>query len=164
MVTEMPKPIFGESARIGKTYRLVSAQFGRLARFLVVGGVTLLINSLLLAFWTDVVGIYYLISAALATEGATICGFCLTEFWVFAGRRSRQGRGRRFVIFLLMNNAVLVLRSPLMYALTTRLGLHYLISNALSIVVLTLIRYLLADAWIWKNGPGVENRLSKAEK
>lgn len=119
-------------------------------RFLVVGGVTLLINSLLLAFWTDVVAIYYLISAALATEGATVCGFCLTEFWVFAGRRSRRGRGRRFVMFLLMNNAVLILRSPLIYTLTTSLGLHYLISNALSIVVLTLIRYLLADTLIWK--------------
>ena len=132
-------------------------QFGRpdgrashFARFLVVGAATLLINSLLLAFWTEVFGIYYLVSAVLATEIATLCGFCLTEFWVFREQRSGTGRGGRMVKFFLMNNVVLLLRGPLMYGFTTGLGWHYIISNLLSVGILTLIRYALADSWIWQ--------------
>jgi dolichol-phosphate mannosyltransferase len=128
----------------------------RLARFLVVGVTTLFINSLLLAFWTEVAGIYYLISAALATQGATVCGFCMTEFWVFPERRSRRGRIPRFVKFLLMNNVVLALRGPLLYVLTSGLGLHYLVSNVISVGVLTLIRYALADTWIWRKARPTE--------
>ena len=134
-----------------------TAQFGRpegrasrFARFLVVGVVTLLINSLLLAFWTEVFGIYYLLSAVLATEIATLCGFCLTEFWVFRVQHSRVGRAGRMVKFFLMNNIVLILRGPLMYGFTTGLGWHYLVSNLLSVGILTLIRYALADSWIWQ--------------
>jgi putative flippase GtrA len=122
----------------------------RFARFLGVGAATLLINSLFLAFWTEVFGIYYLVSAVLATEGATLCGFCLTEFWVFGEQRTWTGRTARLVKFVLMNNVVLLLRGPLIYAFTTGLGLHYLVSNVLSVGILTLIRYVLADSWIWR--------------
>jgi putative flippase GtrA len=36
-----------------------------------------------------------------------------------------------------------------MYALTTWLGVYYLISNLISLAVLTILRYFLADSWIW---------------
>lgn len=121
-----------------------------LARFLGVGAATLAINSALLAFCVTILHVNYLVGAGLATQGASICGFLLTEYWVFDARRSPEGWLRRFVLFILMNNLVLLLRSPLLYALTARLHLHYLLSNALSIVVLTTARYLLADNLIWR--------------
>ena len=33
--------------------------------------------------------------------------------------------------------------------LTSGLGIHYLVSNVISLLVLTLVRYGLADSWIW---------------
>ena len=48
-----------------------------------------------------------------------------------------------------MNNAALALRVPLLFVLTTGLGVHYLVSNILTLVGLTLIRFVVADGWIW---------------
>jgi putative flippase GtrA len=54
------------------------------------------------------------------------------------------------VMFFIMNNAALLLRGPIIYELTFGVGVHYLISNVLSIGTVTLIRYLFSDALIWR--------------
>ena len=52
-------------------------------------------------------------------------------------------------MFFLMNNIALALRGPLLVLLTSGLGIHYVVSNVISLLVLTLVRYGLADGWIW---------------
>ena len=52
-------------------------------------------------------------------------------------------------LFFLMNNAALALRGPLLVLLTSGLGIHYVVSNVISLVGLTLVRFALADTWIW---------------
>ena len=64
-------------------------------------------------------------------------------------RQQPQGRLTRLMAFLVMNNAALALRGPILYGLTSLLGVHYLVSNLISLVVLTIVRYALADRWIW---------------
>jgi hypothetical protein len=57
-------------------------------------------------------------------------------------------------MFFLMNNVALALRGPLLILLTSGLGIHYAVSNVISLLFLTVIRYGLADGWIWaKAGP-----------
>jgi putative flippase GtrA len=124
----------------------LTARFGR---FSVVGITGLGVNTLLLAFFADVAGIYYVAAAILATQGSTLWNFCLTEGWVFGDRAHHRTRGHRALMFFAMNNAALLLRVPLLYALTTGLGVNYLVSNILSLAALTVIRFGVADAWIW---------------
>ena len=52
-------------------------------------------------------------------------------------------------LFFLMNNAALALRGPLLIVLTSGLGIHYALSNIISLASLTLLRFALADTWIW---------------
>ena len=52
-------------------------------------------------------------------------------------------------LFFLMNNAALALRGPLLIVLTSGLGIHYALSNIISLASLTLVRFALADSWIW---------------
>ena len=65
-------------------------------------------------FFTDVVGLFYVVSAVIATQGSTLWNFCFTELWVFAGRDHRRSRGDRLALFFLMNNVALALRGPLL--------------------------------------------------
>ena len=102
---------------------------------------------------TDVVGLYYVVSAVIATQGSTLWNFCFTELWVFSDRDHKRGMGRRMGLFFLMNNAALALRGPLLVYLTSGLGIHYLASNVLSLVGLMLVRFALADRWIWAKAP-----------
>jgi dolichol-phosphate mannosyltransferase len=120
----------------------------RFARFGLVGASGLVVNTLLLALMTQVLGIYYLYSLLLATQGSTLWNFCLAEFWVF-GRDNAQGRRSRAALFFAMNNVALLMRGPLVYSLTSVLGINYLVSNVASLVALMLLRFALADRLIW---------------
>jgi dolichol-phosphate mannosyltransferase len=131
------------------TLRL-GAGFMRFTQFGLVGLSGLLVNSLLLAFWTETVGIYYLASLLLATQGSSLWNFFLSEFWVFTKTTDDGQRINRGAMFLLMNNAALLARGPIVFGLTSFLGVNYLISNVVSMVALLLLRYAVADSLIWK--------------
>ena len=88
----------------------------RFARFGAVGASGLVVNTLLLAFLTDFVGLFYVVSAVIATQGSTLWNYCLTERWVFADRDHKRGAATRLALFFLMNNAALAVRGPLLSA------------------------------------------------
>jgi dolichol-phosphate mannosyltransferase len=147
------------SVREGMRYfgQLMGLRFGELSarfgRFGVVGATGLAVNMLLIAMFADVAGLYYVAAAILATQGSTLWNFCLTELWVFQDRQHRRSGALRMGMFFGVNNVALVLRVPMLFALTTGLGVHYLWSNLISLVSLTIARYALADLWIWGGKP-----------
>ena len=121
-----------------------------LTRFILIGLSGLLVNTLLLTAATEGLGIFYLWSAVLATQGSTLWNFALTEAWVFGDRRQKQGMLLRLLLFLVMNNAALLLRGPMMYLLTDSLAIHYVLSNLISLGALMAVRFTLADKVIWR--------------
>jgi len=132
-------------------YRLRMAGNANFVRFLIVGLTGLVVNSAALYAFTELGGIHYVISAAIATQVSTFWNFGLTETWVFGKRQTERPFLQRLVSFLLINNLLLILRGPIMTFMVGRLGVHYLISNLVSLFVMTLLRYLLADKWIWNH-------------
>jgi putative flippase GtrA len=123
-------------------------------RFLLVGLSGLVVNSLVLAAFTELSALHYLLSAAIATQASTLWNFGWTERWVFGKRETNRSFWQRLVSFLAMNNLMLLLRGPIIAFLVSQLGVHYVISNLVSLFAMTVLRYLLADKWIWnKNQP-----------
>jgi len=130
-------------------YRLRMAGHANFMKFLLVGMSGLVVNSAALYAFTELGGIHYVISAAIATQVSTLWNFGLTETWVFGKRQTERSFLQRLVSFLLVNNLLLIGRGPIITFLVSRLGVHYLISNLVSLFVMTLLRYFLADKWIW---------------
>ena len=128
----------------------------RFARFGAVGLTGLVVNTAVLAFLTDFVGLFYVVSAVFATQVSTLWNFCFTEFWVFSDRDARRGRGSRMALFFLMNNAALALRGPLLIALTSGLGMHYALSNVVSLASLTLVALRARGQLDLGEGPSAE--------
>jgi dolichol-phosphate mannosyltransferase len=161
-VSEVPF-VFGErhagdskaSLREGLRYirHLLRLRAGRVAArvgtFGLIGLTGLVVNSLLLAAFAELAGVYYLIAAVLATQGSTAWNFWLSDRLVFGDRKHRRGWVSRFALFAAVNNAALALRAPLLLLFTSGLGIHYLASNALTFVFLFALRFALADTWIW---------------
>jgi dolichol-phosphate mannosyltransferase len=127
-------------------FREITARFGR---FGLVGASGLVVNTLLLAMYADVLGIWYLLGAALATQGSTLWNFVLTDRWVYGRGERRLSLGARVGTFFLMNNAALLLRIPLLYALVSGVGLNHLVGNVITLLGLSLLRFGIADAYIW---------------
>src|SRR5215212_10103780 len=144
-------------------YRLRMAGNANFVRFLLVGVSGLVVNSLALYAFTELASLPILISAAIATQVSTLWNFGLTETWVFGKRETERPFLQRLVSFLLINNLLLLLRGPIITVMVGRLNVHYLIANLASLFVMTLLRYLLADKWIWNHDnkqttPTIEER------
>lgn len=140
-----------EAARyLGQLWQLRFKDLGgRLGRFGLVGISGLAVNTVLLAVFADVIGMWYLLGAALATQGSTLWNFLLSERWVFRGREHRMSLPTRTVTFFAMNNLMLLLRIPLLYVLVTGLGMQHLVGNVVSLLILSLLRFGIADTYIW---------------
>ena len=146
-------------------YRLRMAGNENFVKFLLVGFSGLFVNTLALYAFTEMAAIHYVISAAIATQVSTLWNFGLTEKWVFGKRETERPFVQRLVSFLLINNLLLILRGPIITLMVGRMGIHYLIANLTSLFVMTLLRYLLADKWIWNkdNKPTTTTEERKAD-
>ncbi len=132
---------------------LFNLRFGegtvRFTSFALVGISGLLVNSLVLYLATNSLHIFYLVSAAIATVASTLWNFVLVESWVYRAGTRASGRFRRLGMFFLMNVIALGARSPLIFVMTSVLGIHYVLSNLISLGLLTVIRFFTADYLIW---------------
>ena len=118
--------------------------------FGLVGASGILVNTAVLWFIYQVLGIHALIGAVLATQASTTWNFLLIDVLVYRRpkRGTRLGRGARFY---LMNNVLLLGRLPV-FALLLALGLGVLTANALTLVMLFLVRFLVSDRIIYGSG------------
>ncbi len=123
------------------------------ARFGIVGASGLVVNQLVLALLSEFVGVYYLAAAIAATQVSSSWNFLGTEGWVFRGRQSVGTAPRRYLAFMALNNATLLVRIPLLWFLTELAGLNYLWSNAVTLGLIFLVRFAVADGWIWGANP-----------
>jgi dolichol-phosphate mannosyltransferase len=137
---DVPAP----STRSGAVAKLLTV-----GRFGLVGLSGLVVNQLLLWLWVTRVGGHYLVGAVVATQGSTLWNFLLIEKLVFLHAKARRP-AVRLISFMTVNNSTLLLRVPMLALLTGTFGIHYLISNPITLVVLFLLRFVLSDRFIWK--------------
>jgi dolichol-phosphate mannosyltransferase len=121
--------------------------------FGLVGLSGIAVNQLLM--WGLVEGghVNYLLAAVFASAGSTTSNFVLTEAWVFRSRR-RPGVWRRYLGFVALTAATTPVRLPILFLLTSVLGIHYLISNLVALGSVFGGRYLVSSLFIWGRQPG----------
>ena len=130
----------------------------QLRLFLSVGLTGIVVNSALLYVLTVFVQLHYLLSALLATQGSTLWNFILIEWWVFGRESNRFAAGWRLFGFFAINNIFLILRGPILFIMVTWTGIYYVLSNLVTIGIMTVIRYLASRHIIWSKGEGMEEK------
>jgi dolichol-phosphate mannosyltransferase len=124
----------------------------RLLKFIGVGLSGVLVNEGILALLTELAGVPYYISSIIGIEASIITNFILNDYFTFADRRT--GKTGSFLIRLLKFNITCAAGALIQYGLlrlfTDIVGLHYLISNFIGIVVAFIWNYLLSIVWTWK--------------
>ena len=136
--------------------QLVRLRFGSLAgrfsRFALVGASGLGVNMAAFAL-LFAAGLHYLAAAIIATQISTLWLFALTDKWVFRGRRLHYSQWSRAALYFVMNNGAFLLRGPLLYVFIAGAGMNALLANFVSLAALTLVRFAMADSWIWREAP-----------
>ncbi len=138
--------------------RRARGRLQRAARFALAGLLGLAVNQGVLWAMVTFTGISYLLAAAVASQASTLVSYLGNELWVFRGRGDGGGRRqwvRRLLVFDSLNTASLLLRLPVLFVLTSGLHVNYLISNLVAVGLFMLVRFLVADTWIWRARPAV---------
>ncbi|SRR6266540_334509 len=120
-----------------------------LVKFGFVGGLGIFLNQSVLFALTTFYGVYYLIGAILSSQAAVLVNFALNNFLVFRSRESAGGLVRKIFLFNAVSSSDLLLRIPLLFGLTSALGVSYLWSNLASIFLTFGARFLVSEKKIW---------------
>jgi len=115
--------------------RLLKAETGdlkiQLFRYFFVGGLAFIVDYASLWFLTEVCGLHYLLSAAIAFLLGLTCNYLLSTHWVFNDRRMKN-RWSEFAVFALIGVAGLGLNELILYLGTDVFHLHYMVSKLVS--------------------------------
>jgi dolichol-phosphate mannosyltransferase len=124
----------------------------RLLKFIGVGLSGVLVNEGILWLLTEFGGLQYYYSSLIGIEASIISNFFLNDYFTFADRR--QGKTRSLIIRLLKFNITCAAGAAIQYGLlllfTSVVGLNYLISNFIGIVIAFVWNYLFSMLWTWK--------------
>ncbi len=136
----------------------------RWLKFNAVGVAGFVVQLALLAIFTRVWGIHYLVATTLAVEIAVLHNFVWHEAWTWRGL-AVEDRWRRLVRFHLANGFVSIASNVLLtWMLKDGLHLPLLAANAGAVAMTTVLNFALAAVWVFR-APEVaaEERLLRAK-
>ena len=139
------------SLRASSWWRPVAPTVVRTLGFAGVGVTGVVVNSLALWLMVSIAGVDLLVGAALATQASTLWNYLLTDRLVFTGPKLRSP-ATRLLGFAAVNNAVLLLRLPLLAWLVHAAGVGYLIANAVTLLAAFVVRFLISDRYLFRPG------------
>lgn len=104
-------------------------------RYILVGGLAFIVDFSSLFVLTDILGIYYLVSAAIAFILGLIANYVLSISWVF-NKRALGNVWSEFTIFAVIGMIGLGLNELIIWLFTDYVGLYYLASKIISAAII----------------------------
>jgi len=132
-----------------------------LIKFGFVGGLGIFLNQSVLFVLTGIYDIYFLFGAILSSQAAVFVNFALNNFLVFRSRETAGGLVRKALLFNAVSSSDLLVRLPLLWGLTSAVGISYLWSNLASIFLTFGGRFLLSEKKIWAKRSAVVSHASR---
>src|SRR3989344_1764390 len=114
---------------------------GRVGRFLIVGGLSVITYYSLLWGLTEFAGVWYIVSAVVAFVGYYFVNFLSQKYWTFKNNDS-DALNRQLIQYTLMATANWIINTSLLYILVEYLHLYYLVAQVILTVLVSVIAYL----------------------
>jgi putative flippase GtrA len=125
----------------------------RWLKFNLVGGIGIAVQFAALLLLKGVVHFHYLAATAVAVEAAIVHNFVWHEQFTWADRVHPSWRTSipRFVRFNLTTGAVSILGNLALMKVMVGYGhIHYLLANAVAIVLCSLANFLVSEGWVFE--------------
>ncbi len=134
---------------ISLSYR--TGEINKLLKYSIVGISGIGVNMLILFFFTDRLGTFYLLSSAIAYETSIFTNFVVNDMWTFKNIDNKSNFLTRAVYFNYAMITGAILGMILLYIFTSLLSIYYLVSNIISIIIVFLWRYYASITSVWKH-------------
>lgn len=123
---------------------------GQLLRYGVVGGIAFVVDYGSLWLLTEVCGLHYMLSAAVAFLLGLTCNYLLSTRFVFG--ESRLGsRWAEFLAFAVIGVIGLGLNELIIWLATDVIGLHYMLGKVISTVIVFFWNFLARRFLVFKS-------------
>ena len=110
-------------------------------RYLFVGGFAFIVDFSLLYIFSDICGIYYLVSAIISFVISLIVNYLISTYWVF-NKNQMENRLIEFGVFSLIGVVGLIFTEIILYTCTDIIGLYYLISKIIATAIVMFWNFL----------------------
>jgi dolichol-phosphate mannosyltransferase len=127
----------------------------RFLKFCLVGGAGVVVNMGMLYLFTDIVGLYYLLSSIIAIEIAILNNFFWNDIWTWRDRRKRGGVQffKRLIKYNISANfSSFVGNIVTLWILTSIFGWYYMYANLVGIMIGVVLNFSLNDRWTYRRG------------
>lgn len=115
--------------------------FIQLFRYIFVGGTAFAVDFFFLYFFSDICGIYYLISAVLSFIISVLVNYVMSTKWVF-NQDNIDNKVLEFNLFIIISTIGLGFTEILLYLFTDVFGIYYLISKIISAIIVLFWNFL----------------------
>ena len=110
-------------------------------RYVFVGGIAFVVDFFFLWFFSDVCGIYYLISGVFSFIISVLVNYWMSTKWVF-NQDNIDNKVLEFNLFILISAVGLLFTEILLYFFTDILNIYYLISKIIAAVIVLFWNFL----------------------
>ena len=127
----------------------------RFLKFCLVGGGGVILNMGMLYLFTDVFGLFYLLSSIIAIEIAILNNFFWNDIWTWRDRRRKGALQffRRLIKYNISANlSSFVGNIATLWILTSIFGWYYMYANVVGIMVGVVLNFTLNDRWTYRKG------------
>jgi dolichol-phosphate mannosyltransferase len=119
----------------------------KILRFACVGGTGAIIKLGILYLFTDIVGFTPALSYVVSFVFAVSSNYFFNTVWTFKDKL----QSKALLKYSLVSLMTLGINEGILYILTYRLGVWYMISGVIGILVAFIINYTLSRRIVWKN-------------
>lgn len=123
----------------------------QLFRYGIVGCIAFVVDFGMLAFFTEVTGLSYLLSGCIGFTGGVTINYFLSVNWVFETQNSDStSKSAEFLLFVLIGIIGLGINALIMWMLTEYAAVHYLISKLISTIIVFIWNFIARRALVYK--------------
>lgn len=119
------------------------------AGYALVGALATIVDAGMLYAMTEYVHLYYLFSNILAFTLGLLTNYVLSVRYVFTTRRLKN-QTLELVIFATIGIFGLAINTLLLWSLTQFIGLFYMVSKAIAVVVVFIVNFGLRKYFLFK--------------
>ncbi len=110
-------------------------------KFISVGILNAVFLIFLLVFFTDFIGLFYILSAIIAYEITIILGFIIHDNWTFKKIIKSSKKKNRFLKYNIFSLLGLGLNSLILFILTENIHIEYYYSEIIAIVIVFIFNF-----------------------
>ena len=118
--------------------------FIQMFRYLFVGGFAFIVDFFFLYFFSDICGIYYLVSAVFSFIISVLVNYVMSTRWVF-NQDNIENKVLEFNLFLIISTIGLGFTEVLLYLFTDVFGIYYLISKVIAAIIVMFWNFTEED-------------------